>query len=224
VTRPCTVIVLAKAPAPGRSKTRCSPPCTLEQAADLAAAALHDTLATVAATPAHRRVVVLDGTPGPWLPSGFEVLAQRGNGLDERLAAAFADVGGPAALIGMDTPQVSTHLLVAAQHALTGGDCDAVLGPAEDGGYWLVGLRRPDSSVFSGVPMSTAQTGRVQLTRLLQCGYRVELLPSLRDVDTFVDALDVAATVPGSSFARTVKRLARVTSWPGPATVAAVAS
>jgi len=224
VTRPCTLIVLAKAPAPGRSKTRCSPPCTLEQAAELAAAALHDTLATVAATPVHRRVVVLDGTPGPWVPSGFEVVAQRGDGLDERLAAAFADVGGPAVLIGMDTPQVSTPLLVAAQDALTGGDVDAVLGPADDGGYWLVGLRRPDSAVFRGIPMSTARTGRAQLGRLLARGHRVEIFPTLRDVDTFADALDVAATVPGSSFARTVTRLALVTGWPAPATAAAVAS
>jgi len=224
VTRSCTVIVLAKAPAPGRSKTRCSPPCTLEQAAELAGSALYDTLATVAATPARRRVVVLDGTPGPWLPSGFEVVAQRGDGLDERLAAAFADVGGPAVLIGMDTPQVSTPLLVAAQDALTGRDVDAVLGPAQDGGYWLVGLRRPDSAVFGGIPMSTAGTGRAQLARLLERGYRVELFPTLRDVDTFADALDVAAMLPGSSFARTVTRLALATGWPGPAPAAAVAS
>jgi rSAM/selenodomain-associated transferase 1 len=218
------VIVLAKAPAPGRSKTRCSPPCTSEQAAELAGSALHDTLTTIAATPARRRVVVLDGAPGPWLPSGFEVVAQRGDGLDERLALAFADVGGPAVLIGMDTPQVSTAILVAAQDALTGGDVDAVLGPAEDGGYWLVGLRRPDSAVFRGIPMSTVRTGRAQLARLLARGYRVELFPTLRDVDTFADALDVAAMVPGSRFARTVRRLTLATGWPGPATAAAVAS
>src|SRR5436190_1877147 len=125
-------MVLAKAPAPGRSKTRCSPPCTLEQAAELAAAALHDTIATVAATPARRRVVVLDGPAGPWVPAGFDVVAQRGDGLDGRLAAAFADVGGPAVLIGMDTPQVSARLLVAAQNALSAGHVDGVLGPADD--------------------------------------------------------------------------------------------
>ena len=224
MTRPCTVMVLAKAPAAGRSKTRCSPPCTLEQAAELAAAALHDTLITVGATPARRRVVVLDGPPGPWLPAGVQVVAQRGNGLDERLTAAFADVGSPAILIGMDTPQVSTQLLAAAQNALCAGDTDAVLGPAEDGGYWLVGLRRADPAAFVGVPMSTTRTFDAQLTRLLERGHRVELLPRLRDVDIFADAVSVAATMPGTVFARTVTRLALATARADRAATAVVAS
>src|SRR5919204_2861516 len=97
------LIVIAKAPLPGRSKTRLSPPLTLEAAARLAEAALRDTLACVAGVAAARRVVALDGEPGDWLPAGFEVVPQRGNGLDERLAAAFEEVGEPAVLIGMDT-------------------------------------------------------------------------------------------------------------------------
>jgi glycosyltransferase A (GT-A) superfamily protein (DUF2064 family) len=187
----------------------------LEEAAELAAAALHETLATVAATPARRRVVALDGPSARWVPVGCEVIAQRGRGLDDRLAAAFDDVGGPAVLIGMDTPQVSAQLLVAAQNALTAHDVDAVLGPADDGGYWLVGLRQPDPAVFLGVPMSTADTARAQLARLHERGYRVGLLPRLRDVDTFADALAVAATIPGSLFARTVTRLALATAGAG---------
>src|SRR5262249_58778102 len=106
VTRGCALVVLAKSPVAGRSKTRCCPPCTYEQAAALAEAALADTLAAVAKTPADRRLLVLDGAPGPWLPRAFNVLPQRGAGLDERLAAAFDDVGGPAVLIGMDPPPV----------------------------------------------------------------------------------------------------------------------
>jgi rSAM/selenodomain-associated transferase 1 len=205
-------MVLAKAPAPGRSKTRCAPPCTLEQAAELAAAALHDTLATVAVTPAQRRVVVFDGPPDPWVPAGFDIVEQRGHGLDERLAAAFTDVDGPAVLIGMDTPQVTAEPLITAQAALATGEVDAVLGLAEDGGYWLVGLRRPDPGAFLGVAMSTTTTGAVQLARLHQRGHRVELLPCLRDVDTFADAVAVAATMPGSLFARTVTRLVTSTA------------
>jgi glycosyltransferase A (GT-A) superfamily protein (DUF2064 family) len=181
----------------------------LEQAAELAAAALQDTLAAVAATPAPRRVVVLDGPTGSWLPAGFDVVAQRGDGLDQRLAAAFADVGGPALLIGMDTPQVSARLLAQAAKTLTTGNVDAVLGPAEDGGYWLVGLRQPEPAVFLGVPMSTDDTARAQLARLHDRGYRVELAPGLRDVDTFADAVAVAATLPRGLFARTVTRLAK---------------
>jgi glycosyltransferase A (GT-A) superfamily protein (DUF2064 family) len=90
-----TLIVIAKAPVPGRSKTRLTPPCTPEQAAALAEAALTDTLHAVLATPAARRILVLEGEPGPWLPVGFEVLPQRGDGLDERLAAGFFDAVGP---------------------------------------------------------------------------------------------------------------------------------
>ncbi len=121
--------MIAKAPVPGRVKTRLCPPCTPAGAAALAEAALGDTLAAVARSRrAGRRVLVLDGEPGPWLPRGFEVVPQRGDGLAERLAAAFADVGGPALLIGMDTPQVSPALLDDGLRALDGAD--AALAPA----------------------------------------------------------------------------------------------
>ena len=69
-----TLLVIAKEPRPGRVKTRLTPPFTPEEAAALAEAALADTLDAVARTPAERRVLVLDGTPGPWLPAGFEVV------------------------------------------------------------------------------------------------------------------------------------------------------
>src|SRR2546428_12919758 len=72
----------------------------------VAAAALADTLAAVAACGAARKVLALDGEPGPWLPPGFEVLPQRGVSFNERLANAWGDVGGPGLQIGMDTPQV----------------------------------------------------------------------------------------------------------------------
>ena len=106
-----TLLVIAKQPVPGRVKTRLVPPCTHEQAAALAEAALADTLHTVLMAPARRRVLVLEGEPGPWLPAGFDVVPQCGGPLDERLAGAFAAVRGPALLIGMDTPQVTPGLL-----------------------------------------------------------------------------------------------------------------
>ena len=94
------LLVIAKAPVAGRVKTRLTPPCSPADAAGLAAAALADTLAAVARSRrAARRVLVLDGEPGPWIPRGFDVLPQRGDGLAARLAAAFCDVGGPALLI-----------------------------------------------------------------------------------------------------------------------------
>jgi uncharacterized protein len=198
------LIVIAKAPVPGRSKTRLSPPCTPDEAARLAEAALADTLRAVAATPAERRVVVLDGEPDAWLPDGCEVVAQRGGGLDERLANAFDDVGGPALLIGMDTPQVTPALLSGALRLLR--EADAVLGLALDGGFWALGLVRPDPSLLLGVPMSVAHTGRHQRARL--AGLRVRMLPALRDVDRIEDARVVAAQAAGGRFARTLAEVA----------------
>ncbi|WP_367321879.1 DUF2064 domain-containing protein [Streptomyces sp. HUAS ZL42] len=198
-----TLLVIAKEPRPGRVKTRLTPPFTPWEAAALAEASLADTLRTVAATPARRRVLVLEGNPGPWLPAGFDVVRQCAGGLDERLAAAFADCdGGPALLIGMDTPQVTTSLLT-----VDFTDCDAYFGPAEDGGFWALGLAVPDPGLLRGVPMSTPATGAVQRARLVDSGLRVRDLPRLRDVDTAADADAVAASVPHGRFAAELARL-----------------
>ncbi|MFG3211276.1 TIGR04282 family arsenosugar biosynthesis glycosyltransferase [Streptomyces tendae] len=196
MTATTTLLVIAKEPRPGRVKTRLTPPFTPAEAAALAAAALADTLAAVAATPARRRVLVLDGAPGPWLPPGFDVVPQCAGGLDERLADAFAGCAGPALLIGMDTPQVTPDLLDVDFHG-----CDAYFGPAEDGGFWALGLARPEPALLRGVPMSTQVTGAVQRERLLTAGLRVRDLPRLRDVDTAADARAVAALVPDGRFA-----------------------
>jgi len=200
-----TLLVIAKQPVPGRVKTRLVPPCTYEQAAALAEAALADTLHTVLRVPARRRVLVLDGKPGPWVPSGFDIVPQCGGPLDERLAHAFAAAGGPALLIGMDTPQVSPGLLTVDWQT-----ADAVFGPAADGGFWALGLRVPDPDLLRGVPMSTSRTGAVQRARLLAAGLRVADLPRLRDVDTAADAVSVACQAPQSRFAARARELAVV--------------
>jgi len=167
----------------------------------LASAALADTLATVAQTPAAARVLALDGPPGPWIPDGFVIVPQMGRGLGERCANAFAAVTGSAVLVGMDTPQLSRAMLVEAMRALGEPGVGAVLGPAVDGGWWIAGLRQADPRVFVGVPMSTSHTFSDQRTRLARLGLRTRLLPVLRDVDTFDDALAVAAEIPASRFA-----------------------
>ncbi|MFE4052222.1 DUF2064 domain-containing protein [Streptomyces sp. YIM B13518] len=199
-----TLLVIAKEPRPGRVKTRLTPPFTPGEAAELAEAALADTLDAVARTPARRRVLVLDGAPGRWLPAGVEVVPQGAGGLDERLAAAFAGCDGPALLIGMDTPQVTPELLT-----VDFADCDAYFGPAEDGGFWALGLAEPDPRLLRGVPMSTPGTGAAQRRRLTHL--RVRELPRLRDVDTAYDAALVAGAAPGGQFAA---RLARLTAGP----------
>lgn len=201
-----TLLVIAKEPLPGRVKTRLTPPFTPREAAALAEAALTDSLRAVAATPASRRVLVLDGTPGSWLPPGFDVVRQCAGSLDERLAHAFAGCEGPTLLIGMDTPQVTPELL-----AVDFDDCDAYVGPAEDGGFWALGLAEPDPRLLLGVPMSTPNTGAVQRARLVAAGLRLRDLPVLRDVDTAADAHAVAALAPHGRFAAQLTRCTAAT-------------
>ena len=207
------VMVIAKEPVPGRVKTRLTPPYTPAEAAELANAALADTLAAVASAGLARRVLALAGLPGPWLPPGFDVIGQRGGGLDERIASALADARAawpaPLVLIGMDTPQVTPALLAAAAEPLVSGAADAMFGMAEDGGFWLLGLREIDPALVLGVPMSRPDTGALQLARLHAAGLRVLPLPELADVDTAAEAERIAAAIPGSRFAARLRALGR---------------
>jgi rSAM/selenodomain-associated transferase 1 len=202
-----TLAVIAKAPVAGRVKTRLCPPCTPQEAATLAEAALRDTLAAMAQTGCGvRRAIVLDGAAGTWV-DGEQVIAQRGAGLDERLAAAFADLGGgPALIVGMDTPQLTGAVLAQALAALEGHD--AVLGPAADGGYWGIGLRCADPRALVGVPMSVDHTLTEQRARLAELGLDVADAATLIDVDTIEDAAHVATQAPGTAFARAFAGLA----------------
>jgi rSAM/selenodomain-associated transferase 1 len=203
-----SLIVIAKEPRPGLAKTRLIPDLGPEGAASVAAACLADTLWAVAEARARRRVLVLEGEPGDWLPdAGFEVIPQRDGGLGDRLAGAFADSGAaPAVLVGMDTPQLTAGLLEEAAAELAGEGVDAVLGPASDGGYWAIGLRAEDPAVFAGVPMSEDETGRVQRERLEALGLRWRELEQLRDIDTVEDARAVAAVTPWTRCAAALHR------------------
>jgi glycosyltransferase A (GT-A) superfamily protein (DUF2064 family) len=203
-----TLLVLAKQPMPGRVKTRLVPPLTHRQAADLARAALEDTLRVASSVPARRWLLALDGTPDRGLPTGWCCVAQHSGGLDRRLAGAFEHARGPAILIGMDTPHLQCRQLAEFDPARY----DACLGPAVDGGYWAIGFADPRVAavVVPGVPMSTARTGREQLRRLRACGLRVQLLDTLDDIDTFDTAQQVAADYPHGAFARAVRELEQV--------------
>ncbi|MDX2938262.1 TIGR04282 family arsenosugar biosynthesis glycosyltransferase [Streptomyces ipomoeae] len=156
-TSSATLLVIAKEPVPGRVKTRLTPPFTPQEAAALAEAALTDTLHTMLQVPAGRRVLVIDGTPGPWLPPGFEVVPQACGDLDERSAAAFELCdSGPALLVGMDTPQLTPGL-----PADVGRDGhDAWFGPAADGGFWGLGSTEAITCVRASSPPASSMTGR----------------------------------------------------------------
>jgi len=191
------VIVMAKAPIPGQVKTRLCPAFTPVEAAAIAEAALTDTLDAVARCGAARRIVALAGAPGRWLPAGFEVIAQRGDGLAERLANAWADAGGPGIQIGMDTPQVRPADLDRLLGMVAPGR--GVLGHAIDGGWWVIGLDGAEpGAVFGGVPMSTPITGERQEQRLRSIGLEVHRARRLRDIDTVDDLAAVAAEAPAT--------------------------
>lgn len=198
------VLVLAKQPVAGKVKTRLCPPFTPQGAADVAAAALEDTLDVVRAVDVARRVLVLDGD---YEAPGFDLQPQRSGSMPDRLAGAFDDCHQhlPTLLVGMDTPQLTAALLQRAVDALT--THPAVLGRALDGGWWALGLQRPDGSLLAGVPTSRDDTGDLQLQRLRAAGLEPHLLPELRDVDTIADARSVAALAPAGRFAATVGAL-----------------
>jgi rSAM/selenodomain-associated transferase 1 len=203
------ILVMAKAPTPGKTKTRLCPPCTPQEAADIAEASLIQTLEAVSGVDVSRRVLVLDGTAPSWLAGDVEVIPQRGLGLGSRLASAFADAGAPTLAIGMDTPQVTPELLGHAVETLLTPGIDAVLGESTDGGYWAIGLITSDPGVFQRVPMSTAITYRMQRRRLAYLGMTTADLPLLTDVDSMRDAEEVAKHVPGTKFAESVRQVQR---------------
>lgn len=199
-------LILAKAPLPGWAKTRLIPAFGPEGSAALAAAALADTFDAARASRADRVVVSFEGDPTGIVPDDFEVVTQRAGSLAERLAGAWDDAAGPGVQIGMDTPQVTGADLDAAFDLLAGGGTDAVLGLADDGGWWAIGLRRP-TDVFAGIATSRNDTGARQLQQLEAMGLRTELLATRRDVDEPDDVRAVAALAPHTRFAALVAEL-----------------
>ena len=194
--------MVAKAPVPGLAKTRLAATLGNAAAADIAAAALLDTLDAVAAAPVTARIVAMTGDLAAASGSAeirerladFTVIEQRGDGFADRLANAHADAsaaaGGAAVVqIGMDTPQVTADLLGECVTALR--SADAVLGLARDGGWWVLGITDPRSAeCLRTVPMSTAETGGVTLAALRDTGLTVAMVSRLADVDT-VDDIEV---------------------------------
>jgi glycosyltransferase A (GT-A) superfamily protein (DUF2064 family) len=212
------LLVVAKAPVAGFAKTRLASSVGARFAADLAAASLLDTVDSACAVPGVTVACALTGSletaeRSAELTSALRscvVFPQHGADFAARLANAHAEIaarfpGMPVLQVGMDTPQVSSSLLASALDRLR--EADAVLGPATDGGWWALGLRRPaDAHVLRSVPMSQPDTGQRTLSALLDIGLRVELLPLLSDVDILADAIQVAAVAPASRFARALAR------------------
>lgn len=216
-TQEVTLLVIAKAPIAGFAKTRLTPPLTPREAAQVAAASLLDTLDSALHSRVAHRVVAFTGDLAAAQRrkelaralGEFEIVPQRGASFGTRLANAHADAarhGLPVLQIGMDTPQIGAEVLTRAARALIACG-ESVLGPAEDGGWWALGLSVPQAArTLVDVPMSTARTGQLTRKALRHCGNRVRLLPTFADVDTFEDARRVAATA-GGNFAEVMAEL-----------------
>ncbi|MCV6968349.1 TIGR04282 family arsenosugar biosynthesis glycosyltransferase [Mycobacterium bohemicum] len=209
---PVTLLVVAKAPEPGKAKTRLAATVGDRVAAEIAAAALLDTLDAVVAAPVAARVVAftgdLDGSACAaeirQRLESFTVIAQRGDQFADRLANAHADSadGYPVLQIGMDTPQVTAELLSGCARELL--DAPAVLGLAHDGGWWALGVAEPAmAECLRAVPMSRADTGELTLRALRRSGVEVTHVQPLPDVDVVDDVAAVReACGPRSRFAR----------------------
>lgn len=212
---PVTALIVAKAPVPGLAKTRLAAALGDRVAAGIAAAALLDTLDAVADTPLAAKVVAMTGDLASACQSeairerlsGFTVVEQRGDSFADRLANAHADAASaagpmPVLQIGMDTPQITAELLTRCARALLGAH--AVVGPARDGGWWLLGVAdAATAECLRLVPMSRSDTGAMTYAALLQTGSPVIVLEELADVDTVADISVVRADCrPSGRFAQ----------------------
>ncbi len=212
---PVTLLVVAKAPEPGLAKTRLAATVGDRVAADIAAAALLDTLDAVAAAPVASRVVALTGDLDAAAAAAqirqrlesFTVIEQRGDDFADRLANAHADAAAdfPVLQIGMDTPQVTAELLTDCARRLL--LAPAVLGPADDGGWWVLGVRTPAmAECLRAVPMSQPDTGEMTLKALHDNGIDVMSVERLTDFDVADDVAAVReACGPDSRFARATR-------------------
>lgn len=201
--------IMAKAPEPGAVKTRLCPPLSPREAAALAACFLLDRVEqlqalegiepVVAFTPPDREAVLR-----ALVADGIRLLPQVGPDLGARLERLLGDLlaaGCIGALaLDADSPTLPTAYLAEAVGLVRAGDADVVLGPCDDGGYYLVGLRRPAPVLFAAMPWSTPALLAETVTRAARAGLRVRLLPGWFDVDRPEDLarLRPSAGVPGA--------------------------
>jgi rSAM/selenodomain-associated transferase 1 len=186
------VFVIAKAPVPGRAKTRLTPPLSAGQAVAIHEALLLDTLAACRAEAANTSLLHADPDEALELArltgGETELVLQRGRGLADALSGTMAEyvAEGPVAIVSSDIPGIPPGSITRAFDALQRG-ADVVLGPALDGGYWLIAMRAFHPAPFRDVPWSTPAVLAVTMRRCRDAGLEVELLEPWRDLDTMVD-------------------------------------
>jgi len=205
------LVVIAKEPVPGAVKTRLASVLGADGAARVAAAMLADTLAVMATVDAERWVCFAPPDARARmarLVPGCRLVAQVEGDLGDRLAGCFAALLGGGAervvIMGADTPHVPCATFQAAFALLE--EVDVVLGPAVDGGYYLVGAKAAHPELFVGVPMGTDAVLQVTMQRAIHQGLRVGTVPMLRDLDRLEDlrAALAAGELDGSPRTRLV--------------------
>jgi len=204
------VVLMMKAPLAGLVKTRLVPPLSAEEAAALASCFARDAAAcasractsvVIAYAPARGRA-----TLERLLPGGLGWIEQRGADLGERLERVSAEVFrvgfGPVVIVGADSPTLPPSYIESAIDALSNSRADAALGPTDDGGYYLVGLRRPAPGLFRGVDWSTPRAYAQTAGNAARLGLRLLELPPWYDVDTAADLARLRAELLSDADAR----------------------
>jgi rSAM/selenodomain-associated transferase 1 len=191
----CALAVMAKAPRPGKVKTRLSPPLTPEQASALNICFLRDTTENIQhVTQAGNSAGLVVYTPvgdeaafEGLLPPGFQLLGQRGDGFGERLFHACEDLFAcgfsAVCLIDSDSPTMPQHALLQAVSLLSRPGDRVVLGGSDDGGYYLIGMKQLHQRLFEQIDWSTERVREQTLERAREIGLAAELLPTWYDVD-----------------------------------------
>ena len=200
------VAVLAKAPRAGFVKTRLSPPLTAAEAEGVARVCLEETLRRFPAAVSARWLLFLDGDVEPWLAGlaagrGVRIERQGTGDLGARLTRVFGALHGSGArrvvAIGSDSPTLDPSWIARALERLD--VADVVLGPARDGGYYLIGIRPGREDLFRGIPWSTTGVAAETRRRAAEAGWVLEELPEWYDVDDLEGLRRAAADATGDT-------------------------
>ena len=193
------LVVVAKEPVPGKVKTRLFPELSPEEAARLYSCFLQDRLREISALKGIDRAIAF--TPEDARETftalaldGFELFAQRGKTLGERLNNIFLekfDRGYDAvSIVDSDSPDLPKSIIKESFQLLSSKQAEVVFGPCRDGGYYLVGMRKPYPELFRNIPWSTENVLTISLEKARKTGLNVKLLSGWNDLDTFEDILE----------------------------------
>ncbi len=211
--------VMARAPAPGKVKTRLCPPLSPEQAAEFYECVLRDVLGELIPSARWDTWVAYAERSRDYflqLPEqSMALLPQRGSSLGKRMHAVFVDLCHAGyrqvVLVGSDVPTLKAASAKHACEVLEQDRSDLVLGPADDGGYYLIGLTRPEERLFSGIAWSTASVLKQTLARARELELRVQRVPGAYDVDVAKDMERLRWDMEGSRELR--RRSPRTCAW-----------